>query len=90
MSDLSRAALIDAAAKAIHARMCGSPGSCGGPAPYELRDATLAVDAVLPLIADAIETSDIHMAAHSCNWDYGPNTKSKAARLVRSYTQEQK
>ncbi len=60
MSDLSRA-LVDAAAEAVHARLCG----CGGPvgdADEHIDTARVAVSAVLETLTDGIETANWPMS----------------------------
>lgn len=82
-----RAALIEAAARAIHADVCCpcDATGCDEPDPVEQRDARLVLDAVLPLIADAIEAETCTNSQIHEFWLAGYESGTRdAARLVRS------
>lgn len=95
MADLTRAALIDAAASAIVTCIKRYPvpksgafrGSIGWGA-SESEIGAAAMDAVLPLIADAIETKRAEHFAEYGNEETGPRNYdwalTHAADLVRS------
>ena len=83
VTGIDRAAVIDAAARAIHARYCtGTDGL--PPSTADIQQASAVVDVVLPLIADAIE--DPIRLGEAVHYEFC--SLAQAGALVRALSQD--